>query len=184
MFNVYIRSISSYVTDTDNEECKKKGYSNLNVYKPIGFFETDDLAQQFLLKMGKKISDDFFELHDQPCVFTILEQHTYTDEDNIEDYFVGDLQWVNYTVPTYMFSEEALNMILYECKIIMKYDWMEPNYLALLRYVKNGKYVRTPNIEKLFKDELKNYDSNDKIQSMQKELDNDMIAYHALCNDI
>ena len=135
LFNVYVRSMITY---TDHHHRYLQPANDLNIFRPIGFFLKYTDAEKWILKNGKKITDDFYEMYTSPCAFCIIEQGNVSVENEYFEDYIDELSlyWCNKGYPTFVFNEKCYKMVMDENFIYVSHDWSVPN-ADWIRYVKD-----------------------------------------------
>ena len=119
---VYIRSMTTYDDHEFGNLQERRKAAVLNV---IAIFNTFEVAQKYILRKGKSLTESFNELNDEPCVFFIVKQKNLEDSDELEDILSNISLYYNTQdrFPTYAFSEDAYKMLSDEHFIFASHDW-------------------------------------------------------------
>lgn len=120
MFFVYVRSMTTYADHNFKElQINKKAHILLVIAVFNSFRESED----YLLRMGKQITEDFEHRHNQPCVFCITKHHNLQDLDSFEDENISLYSNSQDSFPTYAFSFAGYEMLSHEHFIFSSHDW-------------------------------------------------------------
>lgn len=140
LYIVYIRSMCTYKDYYNFDKLDKyiEYDDELNIFEPVGFFNNYDSAYNWLIENGKKLTDNFFELHDQGCAFVIVFKKTIqTESDELEDFLSQtDLYLLDRTRYHYTFSKESNDMCLTEHLRYVSHEW-DTNFPNWIKYVQD-----------------------------------------------
>ncbi len=141
---MYIRSMCIY---TDHFVPKGLNYVDYNkdfiIFNGIGYFDEYEKAYEWLIKNGKKYTEEFNELHNQPCAFVIKKSNTIDIDkcDDFEDYMSeNDLYFLSRDKFHYVFDEKCYEMCLTEHLMYVSHDY-DTHFPSWIKYVKNDIFI-------------------------------------------